>query len=128
MPRPSQHWKEYRRSRGKGPAIAKALSHINFEKLCEIASRLHPEGNGCQVDQSTYAYGGENIVFELCFESGEVWIARLRFAKDSPNDVRDAVLVSEAVTMGFLCEQSQCQMYMDMTLGTTILSACHTFS
>ena len=103
MQRPSEHWKEYRRPRGKGPSITKALSRIKFDELCQVASRLNPDGNGCQVDQSTYAFGGENIVFELCFANGELWIARLRFPEDSPSDATDIVLESEAVTMRYLC-------------------------
>ena len=102
MGRPSDNWEEYRRPRGKAASISNALSRIQFDELCNVASRLNPDGKGCYVDRSIYAFGGDNIVFELSFNSGELWIARLRFPMDTADDINDFILESEAVTMRYL--------------------------
>jgi hypothetical protein len=102
MPRPSAHWQQYRNPRGKASSIAKAFERINFDELCHIASSLNPGGCGCQVDKTQYAFGGVNIVFELNFQCGDTWIARLRFPKESPEAYKDMLLESEVVAMRYI--------------------------
>ena len=127
MPHPSADWEEYRIPRGKASSIARALETIDFEALCHIASALNPSGDGCHVDKGCYAFGGVNIVFEVQFRSGEVWIARLRFPDDhndcqdengqenptlnpgldgSAGVTEDSFLMREVTAMRFLCDNT----------------------
>jgi hypothetical protein len=65
--------------------------------------RLNPAANQCNVDRDKYAYGGVNILFELRFDNGEIWIARIRMPNESfVSEGTDFVLESEVTTMQYL--------------------------
>jgi len=68
----SNNWEKYRQPRGKAASISTALSRIQFDELCNVASYLNPNGKGWYVDQSIYVFGGDNIMFELSFNPGEL--------------------------------------------------------
>jgi Phosphotransferase enzyme family len=102
MVRPSDDWEVYRQWRQSEASRSLALAVIRFDELCAVAISLFPTGKSCHIDSSKYAFGGENIAFEVNFQSGEVWIARLRYPHDDIHDENNVVLESEAVTMSFL--------------------------
>jgi isoamyl acetate esterase len=99
---PSDSWQEYY---GKMPLrIVRAKETINFDKLCKVAETLNPAGGKCSIDKNKYAYGGVNVLFELCFNSGKIWIARLQIPSEHRSNCNaiDFVLESEVATMRFL--------------------------
>ena len=102
---PSDGWQEYGSSSSrKLPAsVVRTKKVIGFNKLCEVAESINSAGGTCRVDENTYAYGGVNILFELRFESGETWIARIRLeTSKTPIEGIDFVLESEVATMRLL--------------------------
>lgn len=92
--------------RGLEKELAEIFRVVNFTKLCEIASS-HKCGLRCSVDEAVYARDGVNIVFELCFEDGTTWIARIRIPDLSqPQSGIDGPLESEVTTMRYLAEHT----------------------
>jgi len=97
MQHPSKHWDNISQVR---PEILEAISVINFDSLCHIASELRKKP--CKVNRSKCTYGGVNILFELEFDD-LFWIARIRRPDESyPADGTDLILESEVATMRFL--------------------------
>jgi len=81
--------------------VSRAISLVNFASLCQNASSLRKMP--CAYNADVYTFGGVNIIFELQFDDGVVWIARLRRPDEqSPISGIDFVLESEVATIGFL--------------------------
>jgi Phosphotransferase enzyme family len=102
---PSNYWAQYTASI-KPESVVEAIKTINFDALCvvcEAASAVLGGSKPCAVNQTTYAYGGVNILFELCFDDGTYWLARILLPdKAYPVQGKDYVLESEAATLRFL--------------------------
>src|ERR1700730_8329217 len=85
------------------------LAAVDLEGLRSIASGLR-EGRACTIRQK-YTCGAYNLVFEICFDDGVSWIARLHsaspmqavsqeFVFESPT-YKQHVMESEIVTMEY---------------------------
>ena len=59
-----------------GQWARKFLDRINWDALCEYASRLYNDEN-CTISPQ-YTMGGRHVVRRICFERGTKWIARVR--------------------------------------------------
>jgi isoamyl acetate esterase len=90
------------------------LELVDLDGLCSIASGLR-NGLDCYVTDK-YTCGGYNIVFEIVFEDGLSWIARLRsaspmqvvsqeFVFESPT-YKQHVMESEVATMNYVREHT----------------------
>jgi isoamyl acetate esterase len=103
-PSPSDSWQEYSTSPDKQPrTVIHTKEIVNFNELCKIAVRLNPTAKQCNINQDKYAYGGVNILFELRFDNGEIWIVRIRMPDESSvSEGIDSALESEVTTMQFL--------------------------
>jgi len=102
---PSDCWQEYGSPASRNPpaSVLRTKELINFDKLCEVAQSINVAGGACHIDRNTHAYGGVNVLFELRFESGVAWIARIRMeTSKTPVEGIDFVLESEVATMRFL--------------------------
>lgn len=75
--------------------IVKFVARLDLDALCNIASTLR-SGVDCQVSEQ-FTFGSENVVREIVFKDGIVWIARLYF-RDVPPDM----VKSEAITMQYV--------------------------
>jgi Phosphotransferase enzyme family len=95
--RPSSSWPPPR----PDPEISCAISLVNFSALCQVGLALRQQP--CTCNPEVYSYGGVNLVFELLFEDGLAWIARIRRPDNQyPSNGVDRVLESEVATMQFL--------------------------
>lgn len=68
------------------------LSRVDLQGLCSIASALR-DGRSCIISEK-YTCGAYNLVFEVCFDDGVSWIARMRSA--APMQVVSSELVFES--------------------------------
>jgi len=95
--RPSLSWASPR----PDSEISHAISLINFSALCQIGLALRQQS--CTCNPEVYTHGGVNLVFELLFEDGVAWIARIRRPDNQyPSSGVDRVLESEVATTQFL--------------------------
>lgn len=91
--------------------MRKTIESINFSELAKRASNVralstssHNASVSCQIDSSKFTVGWYNIIFEVGFDDGVYWIARVRREPESEEGTRKRVgaskeLVSEAYTM-----------------------------
>ena len=75
--------------------IVEFLARVDFDALCDLASTLR-SGVECHVSEQ-FTFGSENVIREVVFKDGMVWIARLCI-----RNVQPAVVRSEAVTMQYV--------------------------
>lgn len=101
---PSDSWQEYSTSLDSQPrTVILAKEIIDFNELCKIGVCLNSSAKQCNINQDKYAYGGVNILFELRFDNGEIWIARIQMPDESSvSEGTDFVLESEVTTMQYL--------------------------
>ena len=98
--------------------MRKTIESIDFCALAERASavraRLDPSNTPrprCQINQSKFAVGWYNIVFEIAFHDGTYWIARIRREPEINEDLgsdseRIKEIESEVYTMIYIKENS----------------------
>jgi Phosphotransferase enzyme family len=101
---PSASWDQFAAIVRNRPEISQAVSRINLLNLEAKATQLR-NGIGSRVNTSVYAFGGVNIVFEIVFDDGIVWVARiLQFCPEwSQNSSESAETVeSEVATLRLL--------------------------
>ena len=79
--------------------ILEFLERIDLNILCQLASNLHG-GVDCQVSEQ-FTFGSENVIREIVFKDGNIWIARLYFRAVEAGMVR-----SEAITMKYVKEHT----------------------
>jgi isoamyl acetate esterase len=98
--------------------VKQTIESIDFNALCSCASVVRHERDNndisCAVDSSLYQSGWFNVVFEIEFEDGVVWIARIQLpplrstvtpSKDDET-TRQAILKSEIDTMRYVRSHS----------------------
>lgn len=99
---PSYQWTQHTSAKKPQPVI-QAVESVNFEALSIAAVALLPTSKTCQVNRDTYTFGGVNIVFELSFDDGTFWLARIMLPDASyPTDGKCQPLESEVATLQFL--------------------------
>lgn len=98
--------------------MRKTFESIDFEALAERAStvraRLDPNSTAqpsCQINRSKFAVGWYNIVFEVAFQDGTYWIARIRREPEIKENLgieseRIKEMESEVYTMAYVKENS----------------------
>ena len=78
-----------------------AISLVNFTILCQNAFSLRRVR--CRQNTDVYTFGGVNLIYELKFDDGAIWIVRLRRLDNQHlTSGIDIVLESEVATIGFL--------------------------
>lgn len=95
-------------------AMRETIASINHEALAQHASNVRARleaspGNPipCTIDMSLFTVGWYNIVFEVAFEDGVYWIARVRREPEVEEDLgseseRTTELESEVYTMLYI--------------------------
>jgi hypothetical protein len=101
MIRPSEVWKDY----GTWEDFCKAqsqFSSILIDKVPQLASKLN-HGKSCNITPGKYEFGGLNVVCEVVFEDGLVWLCRVGWVKErwSAKYVR-SVIESAVTTMRYI--------------------------
>ena len=80
--------------------VQNTLLRINLEALSNLATSLR-EGQECRISDQ-FTFGTENLVREIVFDDGVLWIARFSFAFVSPQ-----LIESEVVTMRFVKQNTK---------------------
>jgi isoamyl acetate esterase len=115
---PSRFWKGWNgitnRNSKYSVALRETIASINPEALARHASNVRarleasPECRvPCKIDTSLFTAGWYNIVFEVAFEDGAYWIARVRREPEVGEDLRSESerteeLESEVYTMVYV--------------------------
>jgi len=118
MEKTSDHWtsfKDLNRESEHAQKIIKVLNIANFVYLRSVAlqarydedlksniiSTSQSQRLTCTIDESQFAVGHNNIVFEIAFSDASQWIARVRLPDDKSNerDLVETSIMSEIATI-----------------------------
>lgn len=102
--------------------IDKVLKTANFVYLCSVAVQARYDedlkSNGiinsqsqrltCAIDESYFAVGHNNLVFEIVFSDASQWIARVRLPNDQLNerDLVETSILSEIATIKLIASRT----------------------
>ncbi|CAD6565669.1 MAG: hypothetical protein ASARMPREDX12_006713 [Alectoria sarmentosa] len=76
-----------------GQCIQRLLDRINWDALCQYASRLHDDED-CTISPQ-FTMGGRHMVRRVIFQSGTRWIARVRITTTMNEDEGSRLLQRE---------------------------------
>ena len=94
--------------------IQTVIASLNFFILCSRATRIRKDYEGddvpCYIDTERYQSGWFNVVFEIVFDDGVVWIARVQLPPTRTDAIKGAeddsarkeIMKSEVVTMRYV--------------------------
>jgi isoamyl acetate esterase len=101
---PSASWARYADLLRRFPAVAETLTRINIQNLQAKATALR-KGIPSHINTSSYAFGGVNLILEITFDDGVVWIGRIQLGRETVFPISskaDHALESEVVTLNLL--------------------------
>jgi hypothetical protein len=81
--KPSDSWKPVNQALEIWDEIARTriesfVRGLNFDKIKEYATTLHPNRATCSINESVFTLGQTFVVFEIVFSDGLLWIIRLK--------------------------------------------------
>jgi hypothetical protein len=105
MYRPSEIWKDYG-SWGSFCQAQPQFKPILFNEIPRVASK-HNQGKSCYVTPGKFECGGLNVLCEVVFEDGDVWLCRAGWvrAKHSAKYVQ-GLMESTVTTMRYIKKHS----------------------
>lgn len=77
----------------RGQWLQKILDRINWNALCQYASKLHSDEN-CTISPH-FTMGGRHMVRRIDFQGGTRWIARIRITTPENQDQESGLLQGE---------------------------------